>query len=101
MTDGARKILLTPDEHSVRSFLEVFVTLAIASLGGHSPPGVLQMTRKYPNDDDLVPTRYRLDGADVVEQMSATRSPILNPGLMSISKDDLSTPVCAAGDAAS
>lgn len=43
MTDGARKILLTPDEHSVRSFLEVFVALAIASLGGHSPPGVLQM----------------------------------------------------------
>ena len=44
MTNGTRKILLTPDERSVRSFLEAFVALAIASLDGHSPPGVLQMT---------------------------------------------------------
>jgi len=70
MTNGTHKILLAPDERSVRSFLEAFVALAIASLDGHSPPGVLQMTRKYPNDDDLVPTRYRLDGADLVEHMT-------------------------------
>jgi hypothetical protein len=70
MTNGAHKILLTPDERSVRSFLEAFVALAIASVDGHPPPGVLQMTRKYPNDDDLVPTRYRLDGADLVDRMT-------------------------------
>jgi hypothetical protein len=69
MTSGA-KSLLTPDERSVRSFLKVFVALAIASLDGHSPPGVLQMTRKFPDDDDLVPTRYALDGADVVDRMT-------------------------------
>ena len=58
------------DERSVRNFLEAFIALAIASLGGHSPPGVLQMTRKWPDDEDLVPTRYRLDSPDLVERMT-------------------------------
>jgi RepB DNA-primase N-terminal domain len=62
--------LLTPDEHSVRTFLEAFVALATASLGGQPPPGVLQMTRKWPDDEDLVPTRYHLDSVDLVERMT-------------------------------
>ena len=58
------------DERSVRDFLEAFVGLAIASLGGHPPPGVLQMTRKFPDDLDLVPSRYALEGEDVVGRMT-------------------------------
>jgi hypothetical protein len=61
---------LTPDERSVREFLEAFVTLAISSLGGHPAPGLLQMTRKWPDDNDLVPNRYLLDSADLVERMT-------------------------------
>ncbi len=59
-----------PDERSVREFLEVFVRLAVSSLGGHPAPGLLQMTRKWPDDDDLVPTRYQLDDADLVDRMT-------------------------------
>ena len=58
------------DERSVHEFLEAFVALAIASLGGHPPPGVLQMTRKFPDDLDLVPSRYALDSADLVDRMT-------------------------------
>jgi hypothetical protein len=58
------------DERSVREFLGVFVALATSSLGGHPPPGLLQTTRKWPDDEDLVPTRYALDGADVVDRMT-------------------------------
>jgi len=68
--EDAHKILLTPDERAVRTFLEVFVTLAISSLAGHPPPGYLQMSRKHPNDNDLVPIRYKLDGADLVDRMT-------------------------------
>ena len=68
--EEAHKIILTPDERAVRDFLEAFVALAISSLGGFSPPGLLQMSRKHPNDDDLVPARYRLDSADLVERMT-------------------------------
>jgi hypothetical protein len=68
--DEARKILLTPDERAVRSFLEAFVALAIGSLDGHSPPGCLQMCRKHPSDTSLVPTRYHLDSADLVDRMT-------------------------------
>jgi hypothetical protein len=60
---------MTPDERTVRSFLEAFVALAASSLGGFSPPGCLQMCRKHPSDDDLVPTRYAF-GADLVEHMT-------------------------------
>jgi hypothetical protein len=28
------------------------------------------MSRKHPNDDDLVPTRYHLDSADLIERMT-------------------------------
>jgi RepB DNA-primase from phage plasmid len=62
--------MTTPDERSVHDFLEAFVALAIASLGGHQPPGLLQMTRKWPDDEDLVPTRYRLDSVDLVDRMT-------------------------------
>jgi hypothetical protein len=44
--EEAHKILLTPDERAVRDFLEAFVALATSSLGGFSPPGLLQMSRK-------------------------------------------------------
>jgi RepB DNA-primase from phage plasmid len=59
-----------PDERSVHDFLEAFVALAIASLGGHPPRGVLQTTRKHPDDDDLVPSRYALGGADLVDRIT-------------------------------
>jgi hypothetical protein len=71
MTPGeAHKLLMTPDPHTVRMFFKIFAALAERSLGGHPPPGYLQMSRKHPNDDDLVPTRYRLDNADLVERMT-------------------------------
>jgi hypothetical protein len=98
---------MTPDERSVRSFLEAFVALAIASLDGHSPPGVLQMTRKYPNDDDLVPTRYALDGVDLVERMTRDaladsesganvyiEGRLLNPGLRGKKRGGISDTSC-------
>jgi RepB DNA-primase from phage plasmid len=62
--------LLTPDEHAVCSFLGTFVALAISSLGGYPPPGLLQTSRKHPDDADLVPVRYRLDDADLVDRMT-------------------------------
>ena len=66
----AHKLLLSPDPHTVRGFLEAFVALAIASLVGHPPPGLLQMCRKHPDDNDVVPVRYRLDDVDLVDQMT-------------------------------
>ena len=62
--------VLTPDERTVHGFLEAFVALAIESLVGHPPPGLLQMCRKHPNDNDLVPVRYKLDDADLVDRMT-------------------------------
>jgi hypothetical protein len=61
---------MTPDEHEVRRFLEAFVALAISSLGGRPPPGLLQMCRKHPNDSDVVSVRYRLDDVNLVESMT-------------------------------
>ena len=66
----AHKILLTSDERAVRNFLETFVALAASSLGGHPAPGCLQMCRKHPSDDRLVPTRYRFDSPDLVDRMT-------------------------------
>jgi RepB DNA-primase N-terminal domain len=68
--EDAHKVLLTPDERAVRGFLEAFVTLAIASLGGRSPPGVLQICRKAPNDSDVIPVRYRLGDAGLVDRLT-------------------------------
>ena len=66
----AHKLLLSPDPHTVHAFLEAFVGLATASLVGYPPPGLLQMCRKHPDDNDLVPVRYRLDDTDLVERMT-------------------------------
>jgi hypothetical protein len=98
---------LTADERSVREFLEVFVALAISSLGGHPPPGLLQMTRKYPNDDDLIPTRYRLDSVDLVERMTRdalndsenrhnvyVEGRLVHPGLRGRKRGELSDTAC-------
>ena len=68
--EDAHKVLMTPDERAVRGFLEAFVALAISSLGGHPPPGLLQICRKHPNDSDRDPVRYRLDDADLVDRMT-------------------------------
>jgi hypothetical protein len=76
--EDAHKILSTPDERAVRGFLEAFVALAIASLGGHPPPGLLQVCRKAPNDSDVIPVRYRLDDADLVDHL--TRDAIVASG---------------------
>jgi hypothetical protein len=95
------------DERSVRNFLEAFAALASASLGGHAPPGVLQMTRKWPDDEDLVPTRYRLDSPDVVERMTHDalhdsgnghnvyiEGRLVNPGLRGKKRGELSDTSC-------
>jgi hypothetical protein len=68
--EDANNVLLTPDERAVRGFLEAFVALATASLGGHSAPGLLQMCQKSPNDNDVVPARYALGDADLVDRMT-------------------------------
>jgi RepB DNA-primase from phage plasmid len=68
--EDAHKALLTPDPVMVREFFETFAVLAKSSLGGHPPPGVLQLCRQHPHDDDLVPTRYRLDDVSLVDSMT-------------------------------
>jgi hypothetical protein len=68
--EDAHRILLTPDECAVRGFLDAFVALAISSLGGHAPPGVLQICQKHPNDNDVVPARYQLGDAHLVDRMT-------------------------------
>jgi hypothetical protein len=68
--EDAHRILLTPDEDAIRSFLETFVALAIKSLGGRPAPGLLQMCRKHPNDSDVVPARYHLGALDLVDRMT-------------------------------
>ncbi len=95
------------DERSVRDFLEAFVGLAIASLGGYPPPGVLQTSRKFPDDDDLVPSRYALDHADVVERMTRDalcdseaganvyiEGRLIKPGLRGKKRGELSDTAC-------
>jgi RepB DNA-primase from phage plasmid len=66
----AYKALLTPDPIMVREFFEVFTALAQRSLGSHLAPGYLQMSRKSPTDNDLVPTRYKLDSVNLVERLT-------------------------------
>lgn len=68
--ENARRILLTPDEGAIRGFLEAFVALAIASLDGHPPPGLLQICHKAPDDNDVIPVRYRLDEAGLVDRLA-------------------------------
>jgi hypothetical protein len=68
--EEAHRILMTPDEDAIRSFLETFVALAERSLGGHPAPGFLQMCRKHPNDTDVVPIRYQLGALDLVDRMT-------------------------------
>jgi hypothetical protein len=67
--EDAHKILLTPDEHGVRGFLEAFVALAIASLAGRSPPGLVQMCHMHPNEGGVVSVRYQLDDPGLVDRM--------------------------------
>jgi hypothetical protein len=68
--EDAHQILMKPDEGMVRGFLEVFVALAFSSLAGYPPPGLLQMCRKHPDDSDVVPVRYRLEDAHLVDRMT-------------------------------
>jgi hypothetical protein len=67
--EAAFEALLTPDPIMVREFFEAFTALANLSLAGHPPPGLLQMSRVHPNDNDLVPTRYKLDSADLIDRL--------------------------------
>ena len=85
----------------MRGFLEAFVALAISSLGGHPPPGLLQMCRKHPDDDDLVPVRYRLDDADLVDRMTHDALVDSEAGLNVYIEGGLLTPVCVARSGAS
>jgi hypothetical protein len=68
--EDAHRILLTPDEHAVRGFLEAFVALAISSLDGRPPPGLLQVCHKAPDDNDVIPVRYRLDEPGLVDHLT-------------------------------
>jgi RepB DNA-primase from phage plasmid len=95
------------DERSVHDFLEAFVGLAIASLGGHPAPGVLQTCRKFPDDLDLVPSRYALDSADLVDRMTRDalcdseaganvyiEGRLIRPGLRGKKRGDLGDTAC-------
>jgi RepB DNA-primase from phage plasmid len=95
------------DERSVHDFLEAFVSLAILSLNGHAAPGVLQTTRKWPDDNELVPTRYQLDSADLVDRMTRDaledcanghnvyiEGRLLKPGLRGKKRGELSDTAC-------
>jgi hypothetical protein len=87
--EDAHKILLTPDEHAVRGFLKTFVALAVASLDGHSPPGLVQMCHKHPNDNDVIPARYRLDEAGLVDHLARDAMVASGRGSMSTSRAGL------------
>jgi hypothetical protein len=67
--EEAHKILMTPDESAIRSFLETFVALAIKSLAGHPAPGLLATCFKAP-DRDLMPVRYEITDASVIEKIT-------------------------------
>jgi hypothetical protein len=103
----AHEILMKPDERAVRSFLEAFVGLSLASLSGHAPTGVLQMIRKHPNDNTLVPTRHCLDNKDVVDHMTRDalvdsanghncylEARLVQPGLSGKARGGLTDTVC-------
>jgi hypothetical protein len=67
--DEAHRILMMPDEDAIRSFLETFVALAIKSLGGHPAPGLLATCCKDP-DGELIPVRYEITDADIVDKIT-------------------------------
>jgi hypothetical protein len=65
----AHEILMRPHDREIRSFLEAFVALAIASLAGHPAPGLLPTCHKQP-DGALIPVRYEIADADVVDRIT-------------------------------
>lgn len=106
--EDAHKILLTPDERAVRGFLGAFVALAVASLDGHSPPGLVQMCHKHPNDNDVIPARYRLDETDLVDHLARDavvasgaglntyiEGRLVKPGLRGKKRGELGDTACA------
>jgi hypothetical protein len=72
--EDAHRALLTPDPVVVKEFFETLTALATASLAGYPPPGFLQISRKRPDDQDLVPTRYRLDQVDLMTSYAVVNS---------------------------
>ena len=62
--EEVHKILLAPNPRTVRKFLELFTSLAEASLGGHPAPGFLQLSRIHPSSSALSPRRYGLGDLD-------------------------------------
>jgi hypothetical protein len=67
--EEAHRILMTPDETAIRSFLETFVALAIESLCGHPAPGLLATCSKHPNGD-LIPMRYEITDTNIVDKIT-------------------------------
>jgi hypothetical protein len=55
----------------VREFIDIIVARARAATNHLTDRGLLQMSRLYPDDKNLVPSRYSLDDPDVVERMTA------------------------------
>src|SRR5262249_20717033 len=64
MPEEAHKVLLTPDQRTVRAFLEAIVMQARAALGTDARPGLLQLTRLHPASEVLVPSRFTLGGVE-------------------------------------
>jgi hypothetical protein len=52
------------DEAMVREFIEIISRHAVSLANGAGKPGFLQLTRLSPLDENLVPSRFRLDDAD-------------------------------------
>jgi hypothetical protein len=105
--EEAHRILLTPDPRAVRAFLQAFVDLATASLGSYPPPGLLQVCRKHPNDSDVVPVRYQLGAADLIDRMTHDavfdsgagfnvyiEGRLVNPGLRGKKRGELADTAC-------
>jgi hypothetical protein len=72
--EDAHRALLTPDPVMVKEFLETLVAFATGSLAGYPPPGFLQISRKHPDDEDVVPTRFRLDEVDAMASYALVNS---------------------------
>src|SRR5262245_55649963 len=52
------------DEATVRQFIEIISAHARQVINGASPPGVLQLSRLNPLDENPVPSRFALDDVD-------------------------------------
>src|SRR6478672_2494925 len=69
-TPAADKQRVAVDEETVRKFVSLIHEHAARALNGIERPGVLQLTRLYPLDNKLVPTRFRIGDVDGMTQQA-------------------------------